>query len=167
VPFGMLLQMGQFTAIYGILLGICVGVARAAVPATAVSAPVMLDGQRKFLDASIALCIERVPALRAELASARNHAEPQIRKAEGIIGEQLAASAVPVRALLDRYVATWRRNADDLLEALKNQNAKDACPTLRDNWLAMEADIILEDWQNFLDGNLPDATDAQDPGEQA
>jgi hypothetical protein len=156
LPFGMLLHMGKIRARFGFLLGICLCTAHAAVPAEAEPAPVTLEGQRKFLNASIALCIERVPALKADLDNARDRAEPQIRKAEGIIREQITATIKRDRSLLDRYIAMWSRNADDLLEALKKQRAESACPTLRDNWLAMEADVIVEDWQIYLDRNLPE-----------
>jgi hypothetical protein len=153
-PFDMLSRMGKIIAGYGFLLGMCICTAHAAVPVEAEAAQVTLEGQRKFLNASIALCIERVPALKAELTNARNQAEPQIYKAEGIIREQITATVKRDRPLLDKYIAMWSRNADDLLEALKKQRAEGACPTLRDNWLAMEADVIVEDWQNYLDNNL-------------
>lgn len=154
--FGMLSHMWQLMAGYGFVLGICICTAHAAVPAETEAAPVTLEGQRKFLNASVALCIERVPALKADLTSARDRAEPQIYKAESIIREQIAATAKRDRPLLDMYIAMWSRNADDLLEALKKQRAENACPTLRDNWLGIEADVIVEDWQNYLDRNLPE-----------
>jgi hypothetical protein len=152
--FDMLSRMGKIIAEFGFLLGICFCTAHAAVPVETAAAQVTLEGQRKFLNASIALCIERVPALKAELANARDRAEPQIYKAEGIIREQIAATVKRDRPLLDKYIAMWSKNADDLLEALKKQSAEGACPTLRDNWLAIEADVIVEDWQNYLDNNL-------------
>lgn len=165
--------MGQFhmekvvnlLARFALLLGLCICSAEAAAPVEARETSVTLEGQRKFLSASIALCIERVPALKTGLTDARNHAEPQIHAAEGIIGDQIAATASRDRPLLARYIAMWIRNADDLLEGLKKQNAESACPTLRDNWLGIEADVLVEDWQNFLDRNLPeDGTDPPDTG---
>jgi hypothetical protein len=160
----MLGRMGPFSlqrnfnlpARCGLVLGFCLCTAHAAVPVEGREVAVNLEGQRKFLDVSIAWCVERVPALKATLADARNHAEPQIRDAEGIIGEQVSAAASRYRPLLDRYVAMWNSNADHLLAALKKEKAETACPSLRDNWLEIEADVVVEDWQRFLDGNLPE-----------
>jgi hypothetical protein len=151
----------------GLLLGLCLCTAHAAAPVEGAEGSVSLEGQRKFLNASIALCMERVPGLKAEFASARSHAEAQIRAAEGIIGDLIAATASRDRRALDKYIALWRRNADDLLSALKLQKAESACPTLRDNWLGIEADVLVEDWQNFLDRNQPeDETGPPGPGER-
>jgi hypothetical protein len=140
---------------YGLLLGLGISAAYAAEPATQDEAPtVILEGQRKFLNGSIAFCIERVPALKAELNNARDLAEPQIGRAEATIARQIAATLKRDKPLLDQYIAAWSKSAEDLLEALKKQRAETACPTLRDNWLGIEADVILEDWENFLVRNL-------------
>jgi hypothetical protein len=166
-------RMGQFRkrkvvnllARCGLVLGLLISTADAAAPVDSKEAPVTLEGQRKFLNASITLCIERVPALKAEFTDARNHAESQIQRAEAIIGDQVAATASRDRSLLARYIALWRSNADDLLEGLKKQKAEGACPMLRDNWLGLEADVLVEDWQIYLDRNLPeDGTDPPGPG---
>jgi hypothetical protein len=138
-----------------LVLGFCLGTARAAAPVQRETS-VNLEGQRKFLNGSIAWCVERVPALAAGLADARNHAEPQIRDAEGIIGGQVSAVAALYRPLLDRYIVMWNSNADHLLTALKKEKAEIACPSLRDNWLEIDADVVVEDWQRFVDGNLPE-----------
>jgi hypothetical protein len=145
-------------AVWALLLGcgLC-----AAEPVPAGEAPatpeVHLEGQRKFLVSSIAWCVERVPALKGELNSARSRAEPQIQKAEALIGEQIAATIKSDKPLLDQYIANWAGNADVLLASLKRQNAESACPTLRDNWQELDADVILEDWQNFLRISRPEA----------
>lgn len=142
---------------YGLLLGLGICAAEAGEPAReAEGAVVTLQGQRKFLDGSIDFCIERVPALKVELTAARARAVPQIQKAEAIIAEQLAGMRKQDRPLLDLYTTMWSKTADDLLESLKKQRVESACPTLRDNWLGIEADVIVEDWQNFLDRNLPE-----------
>jgi hypothetical protein len=172
---GMDDRMGQFRkqkvvnllARCGLVLGLLISTADAAAPVNSKEISVTLEGQRKFLNASIALCIERVPSLKAEFAEARTHAESQIQRAEAIIFEQVASSASRDPSLLASYIAVWSRNADDLLEGLKKQKAEGACPTLRDNWLGLEADVLVEDWQIFLDRNLPeDRTDPPGPAER-
>jgi hypothetical protein len=114
---------------------------------------VNLEGQRKFLDASIAFCVERIPDLKADFARARDVAAREIGKAESIIANGITPTLGRDRPLLDMYNAAWSRTADDLVTALKKQNVATACPTLRDNWLAMEADVIVEDWEMYLERN--------------
>jgi hypothetical protein len=115
-----------------------------------------LQGQRKFLDASIAFCIDKVPALKSELTRAREIAARELGKAEDLIASGIRPTIKQDRPLLEAFLASWKKNADDLVAALKKQNPATACPTLRDNWASMEADVIVEDWQMYLDRNRPE-----------
>ena len=58
--------------------------------------------------------------------------------------------------MLEAYLASWKKNADDLVAALQKQNPATACPTLRDNWASMEAAVVVEDWEMFFDRNHPE-----------
>ena len=128
-------------------------------PAEGASSITIVLGQLKFLNSSIALCRDKVPALKAELDAARDHAEREIRKAQAIILEQIGNDRGYKRHV-DLYVQMWSKQADDLAEAMKKQDPGRACPTLLANWQAIEADVVLEDWQRFLDRMLAEAEEA-------
>ena len=140
----------------GILLGLC-GAVLAAEPARTEDLTVTLQGQRNFLNGSIAFCNEHVPAMQAQLARAQELAEREIGKAEDIIAKAIAPTIMQDKPYLDRFLAMWKKNGDDLVAALKKQDAVRACPTLRDNWEAVTAEVMVEDWENYLFANQPQA----------
>lgn len=107
-----------------------------------------LAGQRMFLADSLALCRERVPALRQELDAAFSRGEAVIQKAESIIGAEVGARD---QMHLEAYSQAWLKTARDLVVALQKQKASDACPTLVENWLNAEAETLVEDWHIYLE----------------
>lgn len=112
----------------------------------------VLRGQWKFLQASTAFCVERVPALKDLMRDVRAHGEVEIRKAENIILREAGADRLAYQKQIDSYSARWITQAEGLVEALKRQDPQRSCPTLADNWQAADAAVIVEDWRNFLNG---------------
>lgn len=138
-------------------LGICAGVFAAQSPEEIV----VLKGQQRFLDASIQMCRERMPALGKDLSAAHDHAARELRKAERLIVDSVAPTIKRDQRHLDMFADMWSRSADQLIEGLKRQNAEQACPTLVANWQAIEADTVVEDWENFLGRNTEAAEGAE------
>lgn len=115
----------------------------------------VLRGQWLFLKSSTAFCVEKVPAMKGALDNARDHAEETIARAERRIAIETDGREATYKPLIEAYAGTWTEYAETLIDGLKRQDAAKACPTLLDNWQAADVDLILEDWQGFLDRNAP------------
>jgi len=112
-------------------------------------------GQLAFMNSSIDFCTAQVPALKDGFADARDHAEEQIEQAEATVLDEAADNKLGYQPFFDMYAAGWSKYADQLLAALKRQDAHTACPDLLSNWQTTEADQVLEDWRNFVERSGP------------
>ncbi len=104
------------------LFALCIFAAHAAETVQQPDAPdetTILQGQTKFLNASMAMCRERVPSMKRELDDAYDHAEAEIRKAESAIRKETAATIKQDQRYLDLYTAAWSKSADQLIESIE------------------------------------------------
>ncbi len=141
-----------------LLLGLGACIAQAAESPAAPEAPDSIRifrGQWTFMSTSTAFCAEQVPTLKNSLREARGLAEEQMAKAEAIVLEETADSREGYKPYFDQYASMWSRYAGELLAAVKRQDPGKACPDLLANWQAVDADLILEDWHDFVERNGP------------
>ena len=139
-----------------LVLGLALGTVHAAAPQPAepvASGIMVLRGQWDFLNSSMAFCAAKLPAMKAEFASAHDRAEYQMRVAEDVIQQAVVNHRAYYKPYFDTYTNGWIKYARTLEQTFEQQDPAQACPTLLSSWAATDADQILEDWRGFVERN--------------
>jgi hypothetical protein len=131
-------------------LSVCAAQAADSPPAAeAADGIVVLRGQWNFLNSSVAFCVDKVPAMKAEFASAHDHAADEMRLADDTILQVAANHRDFYQPYFDTYTGGWIKYADTLLQSFMRQDPVQACPSLLSSWQSTDARQILEDWRGF------------------
>lgn len=146
--------MKKLSTVLLLSLGICSAQAANA-PAAADSGITIFRGQWIFLQNSAQYCAEKVPAMKREFERAREHAEARMEQAELTVLDETRGNREGYKPLFEKYSSSWIKYADELVAALKKQNAARACPDLLGNWQAADTGQVLEDWRGFVERNGP------------
>jgi hypothetical protein len=139
-----------------LLYALALGVARAA-DAPAADPPangiMVLRGQWNFLNSSVAFCVAKVPAMKAEFDAAHDHAEYEMRRADDTIQQAAANHKAFYQPYFDSYTGGWIKYARTLQQSFERQDPTQACPSLLSSWQDTDADQILEDWRGYVERN--------------